>query len=178
MHILIGLITAIAGLVWALHSLQKSGVDLNAFNPFFWYRRHQWAKKYGENPLYTMDNPMDVAATLILAVAKLEGELSKELKRTILEMYQNNFHLSTQQAQELFSATSYLLNHGENANTGNMTTQVPKIIARTKQQFSQDRAKADSTLTLMTAVAAVDSPISAEQQALIDATAQVFSGKN
>ena len=34
MHIIIGVITAIAGFMWALHSLQNAGVDLNAFNPF------------------------------------------------------------------------------------------------------------------------------------------------
>lgn len=44
MHILIGLITAIAGLVWALHSLQNAGVNLNGFNPFYWMRRRKWEK--------------------------------------------------------------------------------------------------------------------------------------
>ena len=36
---LIGFITALAGLIWALHSLQNAGVNLNAFNPFYWARR-------------------------------------------------------------------------------------------------------------------------------------------
>jgi len=42
-HIIIGVITAIATLVFALNRLQDSGVNLNSFNPFFWARRRAWA---------------------------------------------------------------------------------------------------------------------------------------
>ena len=39
MHILIGLITAIAGLFWALNSLQRSEFNFGLSNPFLWSRR-------------------------------------------------------------------------------------------------------------------------------------------
>ena len=54
-HIVIGVLSAVAGLIWAMVALQRSGLDLNALNPFLWHRRSQWKKKYGENP-YSMQN--------------------------------------------------------------------------------------------------------------------------
>jgi hypothetical protein len=48
MHYLIGLITAVAMLIFALSRLQRAGLDLNALNPFLWYRRAQWKKLYAE----------------------------------------------------------------------------------------------------------------------------------
>ncbi|MEX2962926.1 hypothetical protein [Microbulbifer sp. TYP-18] len=70
MHILIGIITAIAGLVWALNSLQNSGVNLNAFNPFMWLRRRKWEKSLGTKPMHALTDSMEVAALLVVAVAR------------------------------------------------------------------------------------------------------------
>lgn len=52
MHIIIGFITAFAGLVWALNSLQNAGFDLNSLNPFALMRRRRWAKKLGTKPMH------------------------------------------------------------------------------------------------------------------------------
>lgn len=41
MHIIIGVITAIAGLLWALNRLNESGFNLNSLNPFLWARRRK-----------------------------------------------------------------------------------------------------------------------------------------
>ena len=65
MHILIGILTAIAGLVWALYRLQNSGVNLNSFNPFFWFRRRKWEKNLHGKQLHRLDKPIDVAAALV-----------------------------------------------------------------------------------------------------------------
>ena len=54
MHIIIGLITAIAGFIWALHSLQNAGFDLNALNPFTWARRRKWEMQLGTKPMHAL----------------------------------------------------------------------------------------------------------------------------
>ena len=41
MHYVIGFITALAALLFALRKLQEAGVDLNAFNPYVWWRRRR-----------------------------------------------------------------------------------------------------------------------------------------
>ena len=73
MHVVIGVLTALAGLIWAVVALQKAGITLSSFNPFLWQRRMAWKKNLGEKPLYALSDPMEVAAVLILGVAKCEG---------------------------------------------------------------------------------------------------------
>ena len=80
MHVVIGVLTALAGLIWAIVALQKAGVSISAFNPFLWHRRMNWKNNISEKPLYTLSDPMEVAAVLILGVAKCEGEISAEQK--------------------------------------------------------------------------------------------------
>jgi hypothetical protein len=164
---IIGIITAVAGLLWALRSLQNSGFDLNSFNPYFWYRRHQWVKKYGQSPLYTLDNPMDVAAVLILAAAKLSGELTKEHKQSVLDIYQRDFKLDERRAQDLFASSSFLLQGEEDC-----VKNVDKILARSKDQFSA--AQISSTINLIEKAAHCEGSPTVAQQQLIAAVTRVF----
>lgn len=165
---IIGIITAIAGLLWALHSLQNSGVNLNSFNPYFWYRRHQWAKLYGQKPLYAIDKPMDVAAVLVLGSAKLGGELSKEHKQMVLDIFQSEFKLQPAQAQELFASSSFLLQSDER-----YAQNVDKILARTKDQFSA--AQITSTQELIERVANVEGSATVAQQQFISQVAAALA---
>lgn len=87
MHIIIGVLTAIAGLVWALHSLQNSGVDLNSFNPFTWARRRKWEKLYGAKPLYNLVKPMEAAASLIVGTLAQEGIISSDQKMQVISLF-------------------------------------------------------------------------------------------
>ena len=43
MHVLLGVLTAIVSILYALDRL---GIDLGGMNPFHWYRRRAFAKKY------------------------------------------------------------------------------------------------------------------------------------
>lgn len=54
MHIVIGVISALAGLCWALIALQRSGLDLNELNPFLWARRRKWRMLYGTRPIFNL----------------------------------------------------------------------------------------------------------------------------
>ena len=92
MHIVLSIITALAGLAWALSSLQKSGFDIQALNPFLWHRRNAWRKKHDTKPIYKLSEPIDVAAILLLGVAKCEGEVSAEQKNKLVEIFQKDFH--------------------------------------------------------------------------------------
>ncbi|MFO1351959.1 MAG: hypothetical protein U1F68_15300 [Gammaproteobacteria bacterium] len=52
MHIVIGFIVALSGLIFALARLQSVGFDLHSLNPFLAYKRYQWKKKYSTKPLF------------------------------------------------------------------------------------------------------------------------------
>lgn len=167
MHIIIGLITAIAGLIWALNSLQRSGLDLSALNPFFIYRRYQWNKKYGQKPLYTIDHPLDAAAVLILGIAKLEGEISKEHKNNIIDIFKSEFRLDSAKAAELFSSTSFLLK-----DEYDLVKNIGKILNNSKDRFTHEQI--DSALALMHKTAVLESPLTKDQEDLLNSVSSIF----
>jgi hypothetical protein len=109
MHIVLGFLSAVAGLVWALVALQRSGFNPDSLNPFLWFRRSRWRRKYATNPLYNLDDPMDVAAVLILGTAKCEGEISAEQKRAIQTLFEDEFRLDRNAAADLLLASSHLI---------------------------------------------------------------------
>jgi hypothetical protein len=82
MHIVLGLLGSI---VTILYLLDRLGIDLGGLNPFYWQRRRAWAKKYEGDPIHSVEDPMHVAAILIVGAAKLNGDLSAEQKRVALE---------------------------------------------------------------------------------------------
>ena len=167
MHIVIGVITAIAGLIWAFVALQKAGVDLNSLNPFLWYRRAQWKKKYADKPIYSLRNPMDVAGLLLLGVAKCEGEISSEQKNEVLKIFEVEFHMTRDGASDLLLASSYLMR-----DEVYLVDHLDKILERSGPAFTEDQI--ESLVSLMQRVARIESPINEEQNKLILATQDYF----
>lgn len=168
MHILIALLTAFAGLIWALWRLQQSGVDLNSFNPFFWLRRHAWAKKVGAKPRHQLTRPMDAAAAILLGALRTEGEISREQKQYLIALFEEKFHLNTNQARELFSATAFMLQ-----DVVDMAAEVRPVLAPSLEKFSPEQKQ--SVLDMLANVCLLDGEVSGEQQAIIAATQKQFS---
>lgn len=168
MHIVIGLLTALAGLIWAFVALQRAGIDLGALNPFLWHRRAQWKKKYGERPLYNLTSPMEVAALLLLGVAKCEGEISTQQKKTILSIFENEFHLGHDEASDLLLASSHLLR-----NEVYLLDHLDKIMALSAADFSA--AQSGSLLQLLEKVATLESPVNEEQVKLMRGVKDYFA---
>ena len=85
MHIVLGLLTTA---VTILYLLDRMGIDLGGLNPFYWRRRRAWAAKYEGDPIYSVEDPMHVAALLIVGTAKLAGDLSAAQKRAALDTFE------------------------------------------------------------------------------------------
>lgn len=167
MHIIIGILTAIAGLIWAIVALRNSGFDIRGLNPFHWFRRTQWKKNYDVKPLYKLKDPIDVAAVLIVATAKCEGEISKEQKLAINNIFTNEFHLNDNEAADLFVACTHLLK-----DEVYLSDNLNKLFQHTKTNFSQQQI--ESLLSLMNKIAQLEGPINIEQTKLIQATKNIF----
>ena len=167
---IIAVITAIAGLVWALTSLQRSGFDLNSLNPFLAWRRWQWRQTYGNKPLYKLDRPIDAAAVLVLGMAKAEGEVSSEQKKVLQELFQSEFDISRDAASELLLASSHLIR-----DELSLLDRLDKILEPSAARF--EREAADSLLRMMRRIATVDGPMNAEQERLLEATERYFIGR-
>ncbi len=170
MHVIIAAITAIAGLLWALNSLQRSGFQLSSLNPFLAYRRWQWRRTYGGKPIYKLERPMDVAAVLLLGVAKADGEITSDQKKTLLEMFQSEFGISRDEAADLLLASSYLIR-----DEIYIVDHLDKILERSAQRFEPDAVA--SLLAMMRRMAALDGSINSEQLKLIEATEHYFAAR-
>jgi len=135
MHIIIAVITAIAGLVWALNSLQRAGFDLNSLNPFYWLRRKRWEEKQ-INPLHSLERPRDLAALLMFAVLKQAGDPTEEQKAHLMSLYSDDLKYNEKESSDMYSLASYLI-----GTDPNYTNKVPDIMSlslktATKQQLS------------------------------------------
>jgi hypothetical protein len=113
MHIIIGVLTAAAGLIWALYRLQHSGVDLNAFNPFYWLRRRKWEKQLGTKALH---------------------RLERELRKEVTALYEKEFQIPHTKALELFAASIHLLREA-----GNLEAEVRPILAPCKSKLTSEQ---------------------------------------
>ena len=162
MHILIAAITALAGFAWALHSLQNSGLDLNAFNPFYWVRRRQWQKQLGTKAIHRLENPMEAATLLIVATARLDGDITREHKQEIIQLFITEFSVTSHTATEFLAVASHML-----ANVFNITEEVRLILAPSISKYLP-RHKV-SLLEMMNKTAQREGAASKDQQALIDA---------
>ncbi|MGL6159749.1 TerB family tellurite resistance protein [Microbulbifer sp.] len=170
MHILIGLITAIGGLIWALYRLQNAGVDLNAFNPFYWLRRRSWQKQLGTKPLHRLDRPVDAAAVLLVAIAKAEGEVSREQKAQITDIFSSEFNLTEPQAAELFAASVYMLRE-----VLDVEAEIKHILEPTKAAFTREQR--ESLLQMLARVAELEGNVGEVQHRIIAAVGRELEQK-
>lgn len=168
MHILIAIITALGGLTWALIRLQNSGVDLNSFNPFYWARRRRWAQMHGTKPLHAINNPMEAASVLVVAMAQLEGPLTREYKEAILDIFSSEFSVDKEQASELYTASSHLL-----TDVMSISSEVKNILAPTMEEF-QERHR-NSLLGMLKSTSESESEPTDEQVSLLRAVEVEFS---
>lgn len=167
---IIAAITALAGLLWALNSLQRSGFHFSSLNPLLAYRRWQWTRSYGGKAIYKLDRPMDVAAVLLLGVAKADGAITSDQKKSLLETFQGEFDISRDEASDLLLASSHLIR-----DEIYLVDHLDKILERSAPRFDPDTVA--SLLAMMRRIAALDGSINTEQQHLIQATERYFSLK-
>ena len=167
MHIIIAFLTAAAGVIFWLWRLQQSGVDLNSFNPFFWLRRRAWAQKVGAKPRHQLSKPMEAAAAVLLGAIKTEGEISREQKQSLISLFEEKFHLSPNDAKELFSATAFMLQ-----DVVDMAAEIRPILTPCLDRLTDEQRQ--SILEMLNTVCLLDGSISSQQQAIIDAAEKVL----
>jgi len=158
MHIVLGLIGSIISI---LYLLDRLGVDIGWLNPRYWRHRRAWAKKYDGDPIYSMDDPIQIAAVLIVGTAKLEGDLSAEQKSVILGQFEENFSLDARAASELFGSAAHLLGAPQI-----IGTQLDGLSNRNTNTFKPDQAQ--SIIEMIEQMAAVGGTMSIAQREFVD----------
>jgi hypothetical protein len=168
MHIILGLITAIATLLFAL---SRFGVDINSLNPFHWHRRNQWKKQMATKPIHTLTKPIEAAAVLIVGIVQTEGLVSREQKAEILNIFRTELKQDETAASDMFGSAAFLTK-----SVVDLAAEVPSILEPNKAYFSEEQAR--SLVSMLTRVAALDSAISTAQQNTIKAVErELLQGK-
>lgn len=168
MHILLGALTSIVTILWLLHRLAEMGIDLGGLNPWSWRRRRAWRIKYEGDPIFAVEDPMDVASLFIVGTAKLDGDICAEEKTAILSEFANGFSLDEKAASQLYASATHLL--GGPQVIGN---QLEGLMERHKQSFTADQA--ESFLAMARRVLEASPTTTAEQRALLAQLEQHFS---
>ena len=164
MHVVL---MVLGSIVTILVLLDRMGVDIGWLNPFHWAHRRRWANKYEGDPIYAVEEPLHVAALLIVGVAKLDGDISAEQKQTALDQFETVFKLESKEATDLLTSASHLLGGPQV-----IETQLDGLISRNQGSFSAEQA--DSMMQMMVKVASADGELSASQQQYIDKIRSAF----
>jgi len=164
MHIL-GILGSI---ITILYLLDRLGIDIGWFNPWSWRRRRAWANKYEGDPIYSVEDPIQIAAILIAGVAKLNGDLSAEQKRTALELFEEKFSLSSNAANDLLASATHLMGAPQV-----IGTQLSGLAAKNRDNFSEDQA--GSMLEMIGIMANAEGQIGASQIEYLEEMRELFS---
>ena len=148
--------------------LNRLGINLGGLNPFDWRRRRAYAKQYGADPIYSIEDPIHVAALLIIGVAKLDGDLTAQQKEVAQEQFESNFSLDSRGASQLFGSAAHLL-----AAPQLIDRQLDKLANRNRDRLSKEQAT--SMVQMMIEVASADGDISATQSEFIDSIRSQFT---
>ena len=164
MHILLGFLGSV---ITVLYMLDRLGIDLGGMNPFHWYRRRAFTKKYGSDPIYSIEDPVHIAALLVIGAAKLDGDLTAEQKKAAQDQFVSEFSMEEREASQLFGSAAHLL-----AAPQLIDTQLEKLADRNKDGFSSEQAS--SLMQMMVKVASADGSLSTRQQEFVDSVRSAY----
>ena len=158
MHIVLGIL---GSLVTLFYLLDRLGIDIGGLNPFYWYRRRAFAKRYGADPIYSIEDPIHVASLLIIGAAKLDGDLTAEQHTVARAEFEKNFNLGAKEASDLFGSAAHLL-----AAPQLLENQLNKLADKTVPSFTPEQS--ESLVEIMTTVASTGGGLSITQKEFID----------
>lgn len=161
MHIVLGALALIVTILILLNRLANAGIDLGGLNPFLWRRRRAWRTKIEGNPVFRLSDPKDVAALLAVGVAKIDGDMSSDEKRSLVHEFESTFGLKPRLAAELLGFSVYLLGDAQL-----LLSQLDAILANTRDRFTSDQVV--STLAMMERIARCAGEPSDAQRQLIE----------
>ena len=171
MHILLGILGAAITILILVRRLGDAGFDPASLNPFQWYRRHKWRKRYHAKPLYNLESPLQVAALLLTATARCDGDMSSAQKQTLLTVFEEQLQLSSKDAEGYLTSSVYLLR-----DEFDIVGQVSKILEPSKEKFSNEQS--ESLMELMQKVAGADGAVRDTHHELINAVKSVLAPKS
>lgn len=160
MHIVLTFLGSVITILILINRLGEAGISLDSLNPFAWYRKHKWMKKYHTKPIYNIKNSLEAAALYVVAVANADGMISLEEKKLILGIFEKEFELSDKEATALFTSSAFFLKDGDD-----VVQFMPQILKKSSEKFSNNQI--EFTLECMKKVATLSSENSSRKNQII-----------
>ncbi len=170
MHIILGLLGTIVTILVLFKRLSDAGVDIGWLNPFAWRRRRAWRKQYEGNPIFSLYEPLEVAALLATTAAKIDGDLSAEEKTRLLSLFQSEFHKDEKEASDLLMSSIYLFGDGQDA-----IAKPEKIMKSALDKFDEDKAR--SVMNLLKEISQIEPKNQDAKQQYIAKVEAVFDAQ-
>ncbi|MEO0573992.1 MAG: TerB family tellurite resistance protein [Pseudomonadota bacterium] len=170
MHIILGFLSSIVTILWLLHRLAEMGIDLGGLNPWSWQRRRKFRAAYQGDPIYTLEDPMEAVAVLLVAVAKADGDMSHNERQELLSIFTTNFHLSQTDASSLLGASTHLYGSGDSVRSS-----LEKVLQPSAAKFSPTQAQ--SAIEMLEHMGSVDEQISDAQNDIINRARTTLLGR-
>lgn len=148
MHIILGLLGIVVTILILLNRLADAGIDIGGLNPFLWHRRRKWRKTYQGDPIFKLDQPMELAALLVMGLAKVDGDITSDEKHSILLTFEKEFNLSKSDASGLMSSSVYLLGKGDE-----FRNSLEKIVKPSIDKFTDEQLQ--SMLNMLRSIASL-----------------------
>ena len=168
MHIILGFLGVVVTILILFKRLDDAGIDIGWLNPLAWRRRRAWRKQYQGNPIFSLSDPLEVAALFATTLAKIDGDLSLEEKTILLELFQNEFSKSEKEASDLLMSSIYMFGDGHQA-----VEKPDKILLNCIDSFNQEKAR--SVMMLLNAVKSLNDKNQDAKQEYIQKVEAVFA---
>jgi uncharacterized tellurite resistance protein B-like protein len=161
MHFILGILGTAITILVLINRLRQTGIDFGWLNPFSWARRRRFRKEYEMHPAYKLESPMDVAALLMVAVAKSDDDMTKGQKDKILSLFVDEFMLNDAKSIELLGSSVHIFGRGDD-----VLDNPSRVLSRTMDRFTTTQVI--SVLSMLKQVANVEGEPSNSQQKLIN----------
>lgn len=169
MQIVVSILGGILIVYLFFNGLAELGIVTAGMNPILRYRRKKW-KERSRNPIYNIENPMEMAALLMIAAARGDAGLNTESRQEILRLFESEFRLSRKHASELFIASDYL--HGDGTELRNNLKQV---MQKSLCNFTPDQAA--SAVSMIGRIADIDKAWNPTKKQLVEKIKESLSRK-
>ncbi|MEM6852708.1 MAG: TerB family tellurite resistance protein [Pseudomonadota bacterium] len=156
MHIIMGIILAAGAIAFAVSRIIQAGDDVRGAA-----RRYKWSRRTNTSPLDGLSDPREAGAVLVTQVAAYEGDLTEAQAAAIRDGMAERFGVSGDEATEL-------LGFGRHA-VGQLTdaaNSLSKLVSPIRAACTDEESA--GFVQLLQTVAAVEGPVTDEQQRLID----------
>lgn len=110
--------------------------------------------------MHALTDSMEVAALFVVAIAKADGEITRETKLAILSLFESEFGVKRSRSIEMFSASAYMLQ-----DVVNMPEEVKMVLSPSKSTFQHTHIETLSRM--MNRVANLELAASNDQLAII-----------